>query len=288
MPYINPQIKKHSWFGRNLYHIFDRANKEPEKQIINVKSAICEFAENGTTIHFENGEYEDYDFIVFCTGYIQKFPFLFHSNTKNKDDPLPEEHMICNADEPTLAFIGFVRPNVGAIPPMSEMQTMWWIERKLRPFFAAKTRSVDRKRCHKCANDVISYKLLGQNPRTKKYAVDFGAYMHDLAREIKCAPDLLFTWVWRNPKVAIAYSLGQSYVTFFRLEGPFKCKKAIEVSQNELYTPVIKRGIIGNSIFVAIIILFGIINFSFWCLDVLFVGPSKLFYSFVKRLLQMP
>ena len=64
MPYINPKIKKNSWFGRNIYHIFDRANKEPEKQIINVKSAIYKVAENGTTIHFENGEYEDYDFIV--------------------------------------------------------------------------------------------------------------------------------------------------------------------------------------------------------------------------------
>ena len=31
--------------------------------------------------------------------------------------------------EPRLGFIGFVRPNVGAIPPMAELQAMWWLER---------------------------------------------------------------------------------------------------------------------------------------------------------------
>jgi Flavin-binding monooxygenase-like len=37
------------------------------------------------------------------------------------EDALPvadEGHHITTADEPTLAYIGFVRPNVGAIPPM--------------------------------------------------------------------------------------------------------------------------------------------------------------------------
>ena len=31
-----------------------------------------------------------------------------------------------------LAYLGFVRPNVGAIPPMSEMQAMWWALRLKR------------------------------------------------------------------------------------------------------------------------------------------------------------
>jgi Flavin-binding monooxygenase-like len=44
-----------------------------------------------------------------------------NSSNEMCEDALPaadEGHHISTADEPTLAYIGFVRPNVGAIPPM--------------------------------------------------------------------------------------------------------------------------------------------------------------------------
>eukprot|EP00966_Prymnesium_polylepis_P022864 525971-Prymnesium_polylepis.1 len=41
---------------------------------------------------------------------------------RGAEDPLPSEHFIVSPAEPTLSFIGFVRPNVGAIPPMAELQ----------------------------------------------------------------------------------------------------------------------------------------------------------------------
>ena len=101
------------------------------------------------------------DLIVLATGYRQRFPFLFPKQSKEgqgakgkmgakeekgekeaqeawgegweaddgTDDPLPSEHFIINPEDPRLAFIGFVRPNVGAIPPISELQVMWWLER---------------------------------------------------------------------------------------------------------------------------------------------------------------
>jgi dimethylaniline monooxygenase (N-oxide forming) len=273
MPYINPQIKKKSWFGRNVYGIFDRSNKDPDSKIINIKNEINYIEKNGTTVHFKNGEYEDFDFIVFCTGYRQKFPFIYDGDAYGKgDDPLPSEHLICNKSEDTLAFIGFVRPNVGAIPPMSEMQVMWWIEMKLNHTL----RKAPKKRNNNNCNNIISYELLGRNPRTCRYGVDYGAYMHDLARDINAAPDLLFTWWWKSPKTAIAYALGQSYVTFFRLEGPFKFDQAVDISENELYAPVVRRGLVGNCIFVVVIVIFGVINLLFWVLDHAFVSPINL------------
>ena len=44
--------------------------------------------------------------------------------------------------------------------------------------------------------------------------VDYGAYMHDLARDIGAAPHLS-RWL-THPKVLIAYAFGQAYITFFR------------------------------------------------------------------------
>eukprot|EP00957_Ditylum_brightwellii_P162207 12351418-Ditylum_brightwellii.AAC.1 len=78
-----------------------------------------------------------------ATGYKQSFPFLSDAikqehrdeynkqscgggggggNLNNKrheldEDFLPSEHFIINKRRPRLAFIGFVRPNVGAITP---------------------------------------------------------------------------------------------------------------------------------------------------------------------------
>jgi dimethylaniline monooxygenase (N-oxide forming) len=55
-------------------------------------------------------------------------PFVLMRRART-GDRLPTEHHITNPGEPGLGFIGFVRPNVGAIPPIAELQTMWWIQR---------------------------------------------------------------------------------------------------------------------------------------------------------------
>ena len=48
---------------------------------------------------------------------------------KLRDHPLPDQHFITARGAPTLGFIGFARPNVGAIPPIAELQAMWWCAR---------------------------------------------------------------------------------------------------------------------------------------------------------------
>ena len=234
-----------------------------------------------TEVQFSDGSSAEYDVIVFATGYRQRFPFLFaadgiqqcsdggsrcdtgggtaggdsmrnaHRDTTMADDPLPTQRNICSSDEPTLAFLGFVRPNVGAIPPMAEMQVMWWVQRlrgRLAKPLAAPT-----------------YHLLGGNPRTTSYSCDYGAYMHDLARDMGAMPDLLY-WAWRRPRVAFTYAMGQAYVSCFRLQGPFASRQCEDTVAVELFRPTMDRGIITNLLFGAIILLFGAINAGAWTL----------------------
>ena len=250
MPYINPPLKERSWMGKHVYSYFDRTNPNPKEQVVKVVPSIAAFHTNGRSVEFSDGSTGDFDVIVWCTGYKQKFPFLNGGAVDGDDDPLPSEHMICSPSSPNLAFIGFVRPNVGAIPPMSELQVMYWIQR-----MRGKTSPVP----------TVSYRLLGLD-RTKAYGVDYGAYMHDLARSIGSAPHLL-NWLFKSPRVAVAYALGQSYISFFRLEGPFKEENAEQISANELYFPVLERGVVGNLIFIVVIFIFGIINLTFWLVD---------------------
>ena len=80
-----------------------------------------------------------------------------------------------------------------------------------------------------------------------------------LSTEIGAAPtitDLLLT-----PKALIAYSLGQAYVSFFRLVGPFASKKAgWDVAEGELFEPVVSRGLWANAIFLVTMALFAYLN----------------------------
>ena len=80
-----------------------------------------------------------------------------------------------------------------------------------------------------------------------------------MSTEIGAAPtitDLLLT-----PKALIAYSLGQAYVSFFRLVGPFASKKAgWDVAEGELFEPVVSRGLWANAIFLVTMALFAYLN----------------------------
>merc|ERR1711879_740688 len=99
------------------------------KDIDLVEGSIVQMKGNTVSIHKSGERMTDVhaDVVVLATGYRQKFPFM-HPESRD-DDPLPPEHFILNSGEPRLAYIGFIRPNVGAIPPMAEMQAMWWCQR---------------------------------------------------------------------------------------------------------------------------------------------------------------
>ena len=61
------------------------------------------------------------------------------------------------------------------------------------------------------------------------YGVDYGNYMHQLAAEFGAAPSL---WTLRrSPRALIAYSLGQAYISFFRLQGPFQSEHAWKTAE---------------------------------------------------------
>ena len=277
MAYINRPLKKKSLLGRWIYSYLDEET-DPMAPDIDTTYATPVSCEGGKNIKMSDGTVREFDTIVFCTGYKQKFPFLSGGGraggaaaaaaaaAANKDevssddddndidDPLPDLHNIVSRDTPDLSFIGFVRPNVGAIPPMSEIQVMWWIqhmEGKLLPLKYSPT-----------------YHLLGNNARTGSYAVDYGAYMSDLAREMGALPDLIH-WFCTSPKVAMGYALGQSYPTYFRLSGPFQCTQARKIAETELWEPVWRRPFVTNVVFVSVCVVFGYLNMICVVLEIL-------------------
>lgn len=78
----------------------------------------------GSCAWFEDGTSFEPDLVIFCTGFQRKAPFL--------DDELVNGDRYLHTFNPTvggsLAFIGFVRPAHGAIPPLSELQARWFAQ----------------------------------------------------------------------------------------------------------------------------------------------------------------
>lgn len=62
--------------------------------------------------------------VIFASGYKQEF-----SSWLSPEYPRPwdtDVRDVLSSSAPDVAFIGFVRPGVGAIPPIAEQQSMWW------------------------------------------------------------------------------------------------------------------------------------------------------------------
>ena len=134
MSHLNVLPKRKTAWGRFWLWVYGETNLSPIRTF--AKTCIRGIDDqNGVTVHFENGQSFDADVIICATGYKQSFPFLDETirtqfqresnlagqvfgHAQDKEDCLPSEHFIVSNRRPRLGFVGFVRPNVGAIPPV--------------------------------------------------------------------------------------------------------------------------------------------------------------------------
>lgn len=140
-----------------------------------------------------------------------------------------------------------MRPGVGAIPPIAEQQAMWWT--------ALITGDMQ------IPNDAPHYHLLAARGSRIQYGVDHSAYMSTLAKDFGGAPGLLELYRCHGFRILLTYCFGASFVTFYRLIGPFKSSVAPEIARTELAETILRRGYVGNLFFGVIPMLFyGAVN----------------------------
>ncbi|KAF1977650.1 dimethylaniline monooxygenase [Bimuria novae-zelandiae CBS 107.79] len=242
MPYLNrPYQEKHPLaFLGNGY--VDPPEDAKSKRWVDTCTFPSSIDATGRVIFEERKDRKDWrrmknvevrpNMIIYCTGYKQVFSWLDPSY------PTAGNAMIRNIvapSHPDIAFIGFVRPGVGAIPPISEQQAMWWT--------AAITNQM------KLPTDPPHYHLLAKKGARIQYGVDHSAYMSTLAKDFGGAPGLLELWRAHGLKVLLVYCFGASFVTFYRLVGPFKSAEAPMIAKTELAETITRRGVLGNLFF---------------------------------------
>ncbi|KAK3337641.1 hypothetical protein B0T19DRAFT_448055 [Cercophora scortea] len=214
-------------------------------------------------IHFRDNGRKEYarlkdekikpDIVILATGYTQTFPFLSPPDTASVDSssqrPYPcaneaNVREIWHASDPTLGFIGFIRPSFGAIPPLAELQAQLWVLNLATHTPLALNPA-----------DEPQYRLkMGKNSRIQ-YGVDHESYAYQLALDMDAAPS--FTEVVRLGwnygdgkggnsgawyKLPLVWALGANFNAKFRLRGPWRWEGAREVLVEELWDTVERRG----------------------------------------------
>ncbi|KAG0660848.1 hypothetical protein C6P46_004403 [Rhodotorula mucilaginosa] len=201
------------------------------------------------------------DLVIFASGYKQDF-----SNWLAADYPRPWDATmrdIIKPDVPDVAFIGFVRPGVGAIPPIAEQQSMWWTA-----WLTGKMPSLP--------TSPSNYYLLSPPTARIKYGVDHTTYMHTLASDFGGSPALSELWRTHGLFVTFVYCFSAAFTSHYRLLGPFKSDKAPEVVKTEIWETVTRRGLLGN-LFMGVIpmLFYALVNGCALLVETIWIGFGR-------------
>ncbi|KAK6211493.1 dimethylaniline monooxygenase [Colletotrichum tabaci] len=187
------------------------------------------------------------DVVVFATGYTRRFPFLDESyGTPDTADV----RAIYHSNDVSVGFIGFVRPNLGAIPTLAEMQTQFWILRLLQskypnvPGLKTPPRDLPLDPNALPGYD-IDWKLhprCGRDPWAEKRGVDHESYVYQLALDIGSAPRIGYVFS-KGFRAFYTWAMGSNFNAKFRLVGPWKNEEeSLRIMRGELFDIVKQSG----------------------------------------------
>ncbi|KAE8443713.1 hypothetical protein EG329_001485 [Mollisiaceae sp. DMI_Dod_QoI] len=186
--------------------------------------------------------------VILCTGYktlgsLLPKPYSDLSRATCR-------HML-SPEDPTVVHMCFVRSWIGSSGPLAEMQAMWYTA------YLDGRMSLPTSKAYYALRSVNIHGHPG---------VDFPSYLATLASDIGAKPNIFVLWWEYGYKVLLAYCFGGSFVSFYRLIGPFKEKDLMkELVEGELWDTVKRKGLLGNFLFGLLpMIVFGLLNGVAW------------------------
>lgn len=135
-------------------------------------------------VRFVDGTTADTEAIVLCTGFeTPSVPFL--------DASVDLQRLYKRCFDPTyreeLAFIGFLRPPIGSIPPMSELQARWYAQiLSGKASLPSSEEMADDIRTDQTVRRRYHAQVFDRMP----YIVDYAGFMDEVAELIGCKPRL--------------------------------------------------------------------------------------------------
>ena len=165
-----------------------------------------------TGVVFNDGQTQEIDAVVFCTGYEIKFPFLKGVNINNIRDLYLQMFNTNIGKE--LAFIGFARPQQGGVPAIAEMQARYFAqlcsEKKSLPNLAVQHETILNHTRHWEKEYSITPKATG--------LVNYCHYMDLIAEKVGCLPEV--PSIFDDYLLRIKLNYNPIFCAQYRLSGP--------------------------------------------------------------------
>ena len=138
----------------------------------------------GKEITFVDGTKQEFDLIIMSTGYTYDYPFL---PKRYADVGIRQKHkFVFDVEDPSIAYIGLVRPVVGSLVAISELQALWAakIFSKRLPL-----KSLEERREATRRDSEYWYQYFINTSQRIQGLVEAYVYIDDLAKEAEAFPD---------------------------------------------------------------------------------------------------
>jgi dimethylaniline monooxygenase (N-oxide forming) len=194
------------------------------------ESGISHFDED--TVYFKDGQQEQIDTIIFCTGYQDNFNFV--KDVEIKDVRRLYKHMVHPELGTKVVFIGWARPALGGAPVCSEMQSRYYAK-----LLSNKLALPSKHHLQQLIEQQAYYEdQVFRHNMTVRTVVHYQKYMDDFADILKCKPTL--GYMLRHPILAYKITFGSHVAFIYRLQGEDKNEKLAKEIISRL--PVAWRG----------------------------------------------
>lgn len=140
---------------------------------------------NGKEVTFADGSKQEFDVVIVSTGYKVALPYLPEKYT-NKTFRDRYKHVFDN-DDPTLAFVGYVRPVIGSMPSVAETQARW-----VAKVFSGKVELISKEERLKVTEEDAKYwkEYFQASSQRLDRIVEEVMYVNNIAKLAKVYPNL--------------------------------------------------------------------------------------------------
>ena len=106
-------LQTHATINSELLYFIKHGKIKPQKN-------ISKFSDN--FVEFEDGNKEEFDIVLFATGYKIKFPFFDEANINYEKNEIDLYNFCFHPKYKNLMFVGLLQP-LGCIWPLSDLQS---------------------------------------------------------------------------------------------------------------------------------------------------------------------
>lgn len=110
-----PLLKEHPTLSQELLNKVGHGK-------VKIKPNISRF--EGKVVHFTDGTQEEFDRIIYCTGYSIAFPFFEENFFPIENNEVPLYEFVVSPEHSNLFFVGLIQP-IGSVMPLAELQAVW-------------------------------------------------------------------------------------------------------------------------------------------------------------------